>query len=196
MSKHNLKHVNCIERQCPEVWIEADNIRLSSERNWDQACYLPTRYWEPIATRFNVDIARLALFSAWRLTKGIYVTDYSQWTMPTITPEIQLPLPRWCVYVQTAALFNDDRLGFYATWMVQDVGADLELWLLIDHEGGRFTFKQWRLGTDPQDLSPYLALLQAVSNPALNHPQPKIVKSNRQRKFYIPNQPISCRFAQ
>jgi hypothetical protein len=194
LTNRNLKQVNRIERQCPEVWIEADNIRLSSERNWDQACYLPIQYWEPIAARFEIDIAHLATLGAWRLTKGIYVTDYSQWTMPTITSDVQLPLPRWCVYVQTADLFKDDRLGFYATWMVQEVDIDLKLWLLIDHGGRRFTFKQWRPGTNPKDLAPYLSILQAVGNPAINHPQPKIVKSNRQRKFFIPYKPTCCHF--
>jgi len=44
LTNRNLKQIGHIERQCPEAWIDTDNIRLSSEWNWDQACYLPVQY--------------------------------------------------------------------------------------------------------------------------------------------------------
>ncbi|MBV5308375.1 hypothetical protein [Chromatium okenii] len=49
LTNRNLKQVG-IERQCPEAWIEADNIHLSSERNL-----------EPISMRKAFDV-RLADF--------------------------------------------------------------------------------------------------------------------------------------
>src|SRR5690348_15515396 len=106
----------------PKIWRSIDELRESKHRDWPPHVFLPLdRAAEIVAVhaasrgaipqRVNELIypaSMLAMFSAWRLTQGIYRYDPTLYqAVAATTVEGEIPsellhhLPEWCVYLET-----------------------------------------------------------------------------------------------
>lgn len=91
------KQISIVAKKYDSIWREIDDVRVLNSHKWQRDIFIPTDYVSEIVTKqinefeikneylddyeeleFNYsDIESLAMFSAWRTTKGIYKFDES-----------------------------------------------------------------------------------------------------------------------
>lgn len=128
----------------PQIFLTTDAAqRINGKREKDRA--LPTRLNElqqlVVLDMVATGAALLAMFSAWRVTQGIYRFDPDVYASLIETPitgelpvELLLCLPEWCVYLETPGLRvcgpgNPEQVGVWA-WLDWEK-RDSNFWLFF-----------------------------------------------------------------
>jgi len=152
------EHLQVAGKLYPNAWKQVDMFRASKGvdlPDWPDWCFAPMAVAYAIASgggdnRLGLsevsDVARLSALAAWRVTQGIYRFDPDIYSSVVTTEIGQVPvdvlyrLPEWCVYIETpdGEWMGSEMFGFFAhlEWDANTNGAQKELRLLIDSEGG------------------------------------------------------------
>lgn len=153
----------------PEIWRLVDAARQNNRGEWPPHIFLPMtragvvmaeylapRGWRPTERGQLLTLSsELALFSAWRVTQGVYRFDPAIYQAIVETPitgdipgELLRYLPEWCVYVETpdmsAPTTDGTFIPMHGVWAVLDydrssnrdvlcVGLDTDRELAIGH---------------------------------------------------------------
>lgn len=159
-------------RQWPDIWRAIDAARQQGHDKWPEYVYLPleaaglvmAKAWlaqgrHPQPGIIVRDASELVLYSAWRVTQGVFRYDPTLYESLIETPIANIPadvlrrLPEWCVYVETPGmsipLVGGGDTALHGAWAWMDWQADGErdiLTLGLDPEGANVAIAHVPLG--------------------------------------------------